>query len=186
MAKQKYTDGGALEYFLGKLREKFADKIETKTSLELIQTEIPNKSETRSVNGTLTPDTDGNITIVPEMIGALSVGDGLPVVSIEGETLILGLNNNTIRLINFTVYGEAYQAEEGMTWEQWIKSAYNPNGKFSAAGAGGTGDQTQYSSYIYMSGYAGYVCLSNSVLVTIYDTIEAIAYDLNFDVSGGK
>ena len=33
-------------------------------------------------------------------------------------------------LIIFTVYGVEYQAEEGMTWEEWVNSEYNFNGGF--------------------------------------------------------
>ena len=29
-------------------------------------------------------------------------------------------------MITFTIHGEEYQAEEGMTWEQWCNSEYNP------------------------------------------------------------
>lgn len=28
-------------------------------------------------------------------------------------------------LITFTIDGEEYQAEEGMTWEEWVNSEYN-------------------------------------------------------------
>lgn len=30
--------------------------------------------------------------------------------------------------INFTIDGTSYEADEGMTWEQWVNSAYNTNG----------------------------------------------------------
>lgn len=30
-----------------------------------------------------------------------------------------------MQLITFTIAGTQYQAEEGMTWEQWCNSAYN-------------------------------------------------------------
>lgn len=33
-------------------------------------------------------------------------------------------------LINFTISDTAYQAEEGMTWEQWVASSYNTGGYF--------------------------------------------------------
>nr|DAR08742.1 MAG TPA: hypothetical protein [Caudoviricetes sp.] len=36
-----------------------------------------------------------------------------------------------VTLINFTIAGAAYQAEEGMTWAQWVNSSYNTGG-FSA------------------------------------------------------
>ena len=31
----------------------------------------------------------------------------------------------TVKLITFTIEGTEYQAEEGMTWKQWITSDYN-------------------------------------------------------------
>lgn len=31
-------------------------------------------------------------------------------------------------LISFTIAGTSYQAEEGMTWEQWVNSSYNTGG----------------------------------------------------------
>ena len=34
-------------------------------------------------------------------------------------------------LINFTINGTAYQAEEGMTWEQWCDSSYNANSHYN-------------------------------------------------------
>ena len=30
-----------------------------------------------------------------------------------------------ITMISFTIYGVECQAEEGMTWEQWVNSEYN-------------------------------------------------------------
>ena len=30
-------------------------------------------------------------------------------------------------MISFTIDGVIYQAEEGMTWEEWINSDYNDN-----------------------------------------------------------
>lgn len=37
---------------------------------------------------------------------------------------------NTGTLISFTIYGTEYQAEEGMTWEQWCDSSYNTDGYY--------------------------------------------------------
>ena len=34
-------------------------------------------------------------------------------------------------LISFTIDGESYQAEEGMTWAEWVNSPYNINSKYS-------------------------------------------------------
>lgn len=32
---------------------------------------------------------------------------------------------DNVQLITFTINGTSYQAEEGMTWEQWVDSSYN-------------------------------------------------------------
>lgn len=37
-------------------------------------------------------------------------------------------------LISFTISGTSYQAEEGMTWEQWVNTDYNTNNKYSRGG----------------------------------------------------
>ena len=56
--------------------------------------------------------------VLTEFIGLL-VGD------INGilESIINGGGSAT--LITFTIDGTEYQAEEGMTWEQWVDSEYN-------------------------------------------------------------
>ena len=36
--------------------------------------------------------------------------------------------NQTVKIISFTVNGDAYQAKEGMTWGEWIASEYNTDG----------------------------------------------------------
>lgn len=33
-----------------------------------------------------------------------------------------------VTLITFTIEGTSYQAEEGMTWQQWVDSSYNTGG----------------------------------------------------------
>lgn len=41
-----------------------------------------------------------------------------------------GTKQGGATLINFTINGTAYQAEEGMTWEQWCNSSYNTDGYY--------------------------------------------------------
>ena len=41
----------------------------------------------------------------------------------------------TPTLITFTIDGTTYQAEDGMTWEQWIDSAYNTDGMSDQGGS---------------------------------------------------
>ncbi len=47
--------------------------------------------------------------------------DGAVYESIEQQT-------STPTLINFSIGSTSYQAEEGMTWEQWVNSEYNTDG----------------------------------------------------------
>ena len=51
--------------------------------------------------------------IVADVLAALPYYDGS--VDISGG----------VELINFTIDGDHYEAEEGMTWEQWCNSEYN-------------------------------------------------------------
>ena len=39
-----------------------------------------------------------------------------------------GATFTKLELITFTIDGTSYQAEEGMTWEQWVNSSYNTGG----------------------------------------------------------
>ena len=38
-------------------------------------------------------------------------------------------------MISFTIAGTSYQAEEGMTWEQWVNSSYNTGGFYVIDGS---------------------------------------------------
>ena len=51
---------------------------------------------------------------------------------------------DNVTLINFTVYGDSYQAEENMTWGNWIESDYN-----TSPAAGVSGSITNDGYYIY-------------------------------------
>lgn len=59
---------------------------------------------------------------------AISVGSGNEVLS--RATIHYGgeSGGETGSLISFTIDGTAYQAEDGMTWEQWVESSYNTDG----------------------------------------------------------
>ena len=56
-------------------------------------------------------------------------------------------------LITFTIDGVQYQAEEGMTWEEWINSEYNANNLIYINDIGicktsdGNGQLTRYTLY---------------------------------------
>lgn len=58
--------------------------------------------------------------------------DGLSkvVVKVPGEVVEIYdggviISGGTASLISFTIDGTEYQAEDGMTWEEWLESAYN-------------------------------------------------------------
>ena len=71
-----------------------------------------------------------------------------------------------VTLINFTIGGTSYQAEEGMTWAQWVASSYNTGNRF----------EIQNSSIIVDSN-TGYVVAYNGVNESAIATIiEGRAY----------
>lgn len=49
--------------------------------------------------------------------------------------------HTTVTLISFRIEGTSYQAEEGMTWGQWVNSSYNTGGY-----------STDGKNYIYIQG----------------------------------
>lgn len=56
--------------------------------------------------------------------------------------------SSTVEVINFTISGTSYQAESGMTWQQWVASSYNTGG-FTISGnmvAFTSGDHVSYQS----------------------------------------
>lgn len=42
----------------------------------------------------------------------------------------VGGGESTPTLISFTIAGTSYQAEEGMTWGEWVASSYNTGGLY--------------------------------------------------------
>lgn len=63
------------------------------------------------------------------------------------------------KLIDFTIGGVPYQAEEGMTWEQWVDSQFNI-GEFYVSG-----------TLIYKRNVSGFVINSSSIPVSPTETI---------------
>jgi hypothetical protein len=47
-------------------------------------------------------------------------------------TFTVAVKDVPVKLINFTIGEDTYQAEEGMTWAEWVESAYNNGGFYSA------------------------------------------------------
>jgi hypothetical protein len=95
----------------------------------------------KTVNGTSILG-GGDITISggnsDANVQAVDTGDVLDDVTVDYATktyvdgLVGDINsvlesiiNGGVSLITFTIAGTEYQAEEGMTWEQWVNSEYN-------------------------------------------------------------
>ena len=70
--------------------------------------------------------------------------------------------------INFTIDGTAYQAEEGMTWAEWIDSASNTIGLYSSDSVDG----------VYWGEGYWYCLIDATDAVKASDVIEAEAYTL--------
>lgn len=66
-----------------------------------------------------------------------------------------------VKKISFTIAGTSYQAEEGMTWGEWVASSYN------------TGGFTVDSSGIYQRSSDSYVQTSSYKLVASSETITS-------------
>lgn len=73
-------------------------------------------------------------------------------------------NYTPVTLINFKIRDESYQAEEGMTWAQWVASSYNTAG-FRISNDGVNVEAS--------SSGANLVCnKSNNAAVTVTEIIE--------------
>ena len=84
----------------------------------------------------------------------------------NGQSLLEFLQANANKqggatLISFTIDGTSYQAEDGMTWAQWVNSSYNTGG-FTV----NVGDNTirNGTNYLYTSSNMQLVSSSNTVI----------------------
>ena len=73
-----------------------------------------------------------------------------------GSNLVYELNT----IITFTIGGISYQAEEGMTWNEWVFSEYNDINVYTTS-----------ESYIVSNGTDSAICLENGTFVTLEDII---------------
>lgn len=128
-----------------------------------------------NVNGTTAQSTDGDLVVYNHSLasgdyefvivnvtygtdGALA--DGPFTVTFEDLTLDYSTVDSSVTLISFTISGTTYYAEEGMTWEEWIDSAYNTGGF--------------YSSNQYVYNVSGSLSTStSSSLISVSSTINA-------------
>ena len=78
--------------------------------------------------------------------------------------------NKSVVLITFTIDGDEFQAEEGMTWSEWLNSSYNING-FIIGGRGITqldhNDALCYHDDSYGGHYSGTKVLSSHTVYPI-------------------
>lgn len=72
---------------------------------------------------------EGQAEIIPD--NAILTADNKYLVDSTGGYLL----TTEIALISFTIAGTTYQAESGMTWAEWVASAYNTDGYYSQYGA---------------------------------------------------
>ena len=74
---------------------------------------------------TITAETLEKGITAHDKYGVLIVGtmESEEVAEYDGSVVI----ENAVKLISFTIESTAYQAEEGMTWAEWLTTDYNTN-----------------------------------------------------------
>ena len=104
------------------------------------------KTQTVAVPGVLADETAQLITPTPAVAsqsayyaaGILCTGqaadsltftaDTVPTEDLTVYVVIQDVIPPKVTLISFTIAGTSYQAEDGMTWGEWVESEYNTNG----------------------------------------------------------
>lgn len=81
-------------------------------------------------------ETTGRVTITHNGNVIATFSDGqTATLPCEGKKMVgdivIAYGVDTVNLISFTIDGTSYQAEEGMTWEQWANSSYNTAGAYA-------------------------------------------------------
>lgn len=84
--------------------------------------------------------------------------------------IIGGSPQADVRLINFTVDGTIYQAEDGMIWGEWVRSKYNTDGFLidESYGQGFVHDSNLFG--IYLCDDLSEVYASHNIYSTMYET----------------
>ena len=88
------------------------------------------------------------------------------------------------QIITFTVEGTTYQAESGMTWEEWVESEYNTVGAYLSYNA-----SFGLDSGLFGIGFPdeGGIVVPNAGWVLSTECIEAgVAYELHKMHGGGS
>lgn len=123
-----------------------------------------------SIDGTNVVSVNGGFKsyqwVVPNGVDTISVAfayyNGLNVYgTITVTTTGSGSSTN---LISFTIDGTSYQAQEGMTWEQWVASSYNTGGFKVVSNYGNYYPAT--STGVYLKNPEGYIALSTAVIIS--------------------
>jgi hypothetical protein len=89
---------------------------------------------------------------------------------------IIKLNTNNKKLITFYVDNTEYQAEQGMTWEDWVNSEYNTNGFYVS--------EKYNFNYVFFSN-GDFVMESEGGVVEPNQSIKPINYLRFIDTAGG-
>jgi len=91
----------------------------------------------------------------------------------EGEVALCdGIKDSGPVIINFTIAGTAYQAEQGMTWAEWVNTSYNTGNWINKSGR-----INRKNSYVYVrikdsSGSWNENLWSLNILATNYSTVN--------------
>ena len=74
----------------------------------------------------------------------------------------LGIEKMPKLMISFTIAGTTYQAEDGMTWGDWVESEYNTGGyRYSSSSSSWIGDSTNSG---ILCGAAGSILTNNMIV----------------------
>lgn len=86
---------------------------------------------------------------------------------LDGSTYKMKKLGQDATLISFTIAGTSYQAEDGMTWEEWVSSSYNTAGFVVKNG------------YTYQSSSSAYhICLNSTDIPATAEIVANASYTL--------
>ena len=106
-------------------------------------------------------------------------GGGVPLPNVSYVRETNECNYTPKIIISFTIEGNTYQAEEGMTWGEWVNSKYNIGSVFQPYISGGL-------EWVYSSdGFVAHTT-SSSEKVVLTEIITQSEYELTFRMGGGS
>ena len=77
---------------------------------------------------------------LPKETETLNLSFTLNYVQADESSVSVGNNGTAVSLIEFTIAGTSYFAENGMTWQDWVDSRYNTGGFYVESNSGGGSD----------------------------------------------